>query len=124
MSRFSNVRIVTTPQGYETVCATVDATEFYTENHLLSTDTKPPVYQELGKSVMFGWDNVVWNCTSSDVSAVESALDVLAYERIPYQFCRLGEEYGDCDFTMSGDYSDFDAWVAPEQNIRIDKSYF
>ena len=95
----SDVRIVTTKKGYKFLCEKIDE---YEKAHpdvvkLVGTDITQDYYEEFGDDVVFGWDYVEWSSLYPEVTAFEDALGMLDKEEIPYEFCRVGEDYDDIE---------------------------
>ena len=99
----SEVKIVTTREGYERICKRVDELNADMKAcQLLGAGISPEYFEESNGCVVFGWDWIRWyDGTFADVTNVSTALRELADDDIPYEFCRIGEEWDHIEPTSS-----------------------
>lgn len=117
----SDVRIATTREGYDLMCEHVDFASKGTGCYpLMGSKREPDFFDEEGGCVAFGWDGIKWDVGYyKDVTNVDAALRKLAEAGIPYEFCRVGEEYGDVEFSACGDNEMLSLHVEPVTCIDI-----
>ncbi len=117
----SEVRIATTRVGYDRMCAHVDALSSGGGTYpLIGTKLKPEFFEEQDGSVVFGWDWIKWyDGMIADVTNVTDALSEIADDGIPYEFCRVGEEYDDIEFACYNDNEALSLHVCPDTTISI-----
>lgn len=99
MANMSEVKICTTKEGLKAMKDFVNVKlEGSTQKgiyNLLETLEKNFVLQDKN-FIVFGWDRIKWyEGLFDDVDAVVDSLDHLTSLNIPYQFIRIGEEFGD-----------------------------
>lgn len=117
----SDVRIATTHEGYERVCKRVDElSEGRNTYPLIGTKRIPVFFEEQDGSVVFGWDWVKWyDGMYADVTNVTTALAEIESAGVPYEFCRVGEEYDDIEFYCRNDNEVLALHVCPDTTIDI-----
>ena len=96
----SEVKIVTTHEGYEHLCKRIDEMGANSETEqLLGTEIEPEYREDIDDCVVFGWDWIKWyDGDFEEVTNVSKALRELDDAKIPYQFCRIGENWDDIEF--------------------------
>ena len=117
----SDVRIATTREGYELMCERIDfISEGLGSYPLMGSEHMPDFLDEQGGCVVFGWDSIRWYAgLFTDVTNVVEALEELAECEIPYEFCRVGEEYGDIEFSATDGNEELAMHLYPETSIDI-----
>ncbi len=117
----SEVRIATTREGYDRVCAHVDALSSGGDSYpLIGTKQEPEFFDEQDGSVVFGWDWIKWyDGQLADVTNVSDALSEIADAGIPYEFCRVGESWDDIEFHTANDNEALALHVEPSVAIDI-----
>ena len=117
----SDVRIATTRKGYDLMCEHVDLASKGVDGYpLMSTNREPDFFDEENGCVAFGWDSIKWdNGYYRGVTNVDDALRKLAEAGIPYEFCRVGEEYEDIEFSACGDNETLSLHIEPITCIDI-----
>lgn len=117
----SDVRIATTREGYERICRCVDELAQDSEiEQLIGTKVSPHHFEEYAGSVVFGWDFVKWYVgVLDDVTNVTKALSELATHGIPYEFCRIGENWDDVEYESCDENWDLALHVEPESTFNI-----
>ena len=115
----SNVRIMTTVEGFRRMCEL--AWQLATEKGLSDSMVLYPKpdeleslpnkrgyvddYYDLAETYCcFGWDWVKWYKDFNDVSLVEEVLVKAEVEGIPWQFFRTGEDYEDVENRSSENF--------------------
>ena len=108
MGYYSDVRVSTTPEGFEFLKAHCD------ERHGLfgGYGYIEEVNDEHG--VVFGWDGVKWYPTFEDVGAFNHALNEADEAGIPYEYLIVGED-GAAEFACD---SDGDCWRECEEQLK------
>ena len=104
MGYYSNIRFNTNRDGYQKM---LNALKDETKRELFYDNGKPPIYDEKGDSIVFGWDSIRWYIDPTD--DVEFVFNNLRDEGVPFEFFRVGEEDGDVEC-----YEDF---VAREEGM-------
>ena len=96
----SEVKIVTTREGYDQMCERVDTlSEGLGTSPLMGSCRKPDFFEESDGCVVFGWDYIKWyEGLFADVSNVADALSEIDECGLPYEFCRIGESWDDIEF--------------------------
>ena len=99
----SEVKIVTTREGYDQMCERVDTlSEGLGTSPLMGSCRKPDFFEESDGCVVFGWDYIKWyEGLFADVSNVADALSEIDECGLPYEFCRIGESWDDIEFRTS-----------------------
>ena len=117
----SEVKIATTREGYDRMCRHVDERSERGKSYpLISTKRKPAFVDERDGTVVFGWDNIKWyEGLLADVDNIMSALSELGETGIPYEFCRVGEDYDDVEFRCVNDNEDLALHIEPSVAIEI-----
>ena len=117
----SEVRIATTREGYERICRRVDELGKGSNVYpLIGTMVKPDFFDELGDSVAFGWDHVKWyDGDYEDVTNVSKALAEIEADRLPVEFCRVGDSWDDIQFECHNDNDLLALHVEPVTSIDV-----
>lgn len=117
----SDVRIATTREGYDRICRCVDElSQGSGIEQLIGTKVSPPHFEEYAGSVVFGWDFVKWYVGAlDDVTNVTKALSELATHGIPYEFCRIGENWDDVEYESCDENWGLALHVEPESTFNI-----
>lgn len=117
----SDVRIATTREGYDQICRRVDElSEGHDTYPLIGTKRPSEFFEEQDGSVVFGWDWVKWyDGMLADVTNVMTALSEIDRAGKPCEFCRVGEEYDDIEFTCHNDNGMLALHVCPDTTISI-----
>lgn len=103
MSYLSDVKLVTTPEGWQSIVETVrQAMPDEWEN--IVSDTFTAIICG-GKYVLYENYNVKWyEDDFPEVKAFMEGVRGLEEKDIPYKYMRVGEDYGDVDFYYSFRY--------------------
>lgn len=117
----SEVRIATTREGYDQMCERVD---FLSDGHdtypLMGMHRVPDFFDEQDGCVVFGWDDIKWyEGLLADVSNVVDALREIDENGLPYEFCRIGENWDDIEFRASDNNEELSLHVEPTVYIDI-----
>lgn len=116
----SEVRIATTREGYGLMCERIDfISEGLDSYPLMGSERQPDFFDEENGCVVFGWDDIKWNGLFCDVANVIEALGELDEQEIPYEFCRIGEDWDDIEFRASGDNENLAIHVDPSVSIDV-----
>ncbi len=117
----SEVKIATTREGYDLMCDRIDfISEGLDSYPLMGRERKPDFFDEENGCVVFGWDDVKWYVgLLCDVTNVQEALGELDEQKIPYEFCRIGESWDDIEFRTSGDNENLAIHVEPSVAIEV-----
>lgn len=116
----SEVKIATTQEGYERICRRVDELSIDHNCHpLIGEAIAPENFEQADGCVVFGWDFIKWYDTYLDVINVTTALGELADEGIPYEFCRIGENWDDIEFSNCDDDGVLALHIEPDVTIGI-----
>ncbi len=117
----SEVRIATTRKDYDMICERVDALSEERDTYqLVGTKREPEFFEEESGCVVFGWDWIKWyDGALPDVTNVTRALAEIGEREIPYEFCRVGEEYDDIEFESCNDNETLALHVYPDVTIGI-----
>lgn len=117
----SDVRIATTREGYDLICERVDGLSEGLDSYpLIGTKRQPEFFEEQDGSVVFGWDWVKWyDGMYPDITNITTALLEIEGAGVPYEFCRVGEEYDDVEFTCHNDNETLTLHVCPDTTISI-----
>lgn len=117
----SDVRIATSREGYERICRRVDELSAGRNTYpLIGTKRIPEFYEEQGGSVAFGWDWIKWyEGMYVDVTNVMTALAEIEEACLPYEFCRVGEEYDDIEFYCRNGNEALALHVCPDTTISV-----
>ena len=91
MGYYSDVRFNTTKEGYEKFKSKLAED---TKSWLFSND-EPEVYDEEDGEVVFGWNDIKWY--GPEIDNIMHAYYTLREDGIPFEYVRVGEEYGDCE---------------------------
>lgn len=127
MSLFADVRIATTREGYDTICAFVDAAKKNpNERQLIGAQHPAPYFINQYGCVVFGWDVIKWGPLYQNVNVIYDALQELAAKRIPWQLCciyepmtsRFGTE-DDIDFTDHDLNHELKMTIKPQISIGL-----
>lgn len=117
----SEVRIATTREGYDLMCDRID---FISEGHdsypLMGSERQPEFFDEENGTVVFGWDNIKWYAgLFCDVTNVVEAMGELEEQEIPYEFCRIGEDWDDIELRTSGENDELALHIEPSVAIDV-----
>lgn len=117
----SDVRIATTREGYNRICKRVDKLSEGRDGYpLIGMKRKPEFVEKGGDSVVFGWDWIKWyEGMYVDVTNVMTALAEIEADGLPYEFCRVGEEYDDIEFYCRNGNEALALHVCPDTSISI-----
>lgn len=117
----SDIRIATTSEGYDRICRHVDKASVNRGAYpLIGTKRVPEFFEAQDGSVAFGWDWIKWyEGMYVDVTNVMSALSEIEDAGLPYEFCRVGEEYDDIEFYCRNDNEALALHVCPDTSISI-----
>ena len=117
----SEVKIATTREGYDQMCERVDAlSEGLGTSPLMGSCRKPDSFEESDGCVVFGWDYIKWyEGLLADVSNVADALSEIDKRGLPYEFCRIGENWDDIEFRASCNNDELALHVEPSVAIEI-----
>ncbi len=117
----SDVGIAVSREGYNRICKRVDELSERRDTYLLiGMKRKPEFVEEEGDSVVFGWDWVKWyEGMYADVTNVMTALAEIGADDLPYEFCRVGEEYDDIEFYCRNDNEILSLHVCPDTTISV-----
>ena len=117
----SEVKIVTTREGYDQMCERVDTlSEGLGTSPLMGSCRKPDFFEESDGCVVFGWDYIKWyEGLFADVSNVADALSEIDECGLPYEFCRIGESWDDIEFRPSCNNDELALHVEPSVAIEI-----
>lgn len=102
----SDVKIITTPEGWEKIDKAVRKVAGITkkneeESYWLTERTYwTPICD--GKYVLAEWEDIKWyEGRDEEIDALMNALKELKQRRVPYRYFRVGEDYGDVDLQES-----------------------
>lgn len=117
----SEVRIATTREGYDLMCDKVDSVSAERTSYpLMGSDRQPEFFDEESGTVVFGWDSIKWyEGLLSDVTNVVEALGELEEQEIPFEFCRIGEDWNDIEFRTSGENEELVLHIEPSVSIDV-----
>lgn len=109
----SDVRIVTSKQGYKELLKCVD--KYYKDNnipkehqYILLNNLDVDISNKYQK--YFGWNFIKWN-SYEDKNAIEHSLKILQEKGFSYRYSRIGESYNDYE----EDYFD----SPKEKNLKL-----
>ena len=118
----SEVKIATTREGYDALLEIMDLKNesVSVEYPLIGSDVKPGYLEEEGGTVVFGWDAVKWyDGLFREVDDVVEALAEIATKGHPYEFCRIGESWGDIEFSPANANASLALHVEPSVAIEL-----
>ena len=117
----SDVRIATTREGYNRICKRVDKLSEGRDGYpLIGMKRKPEFVEKEGDSVVFGWDWIKWyEGMYADVTNVMTALAEIEADGLPYEFCRVGEEYNDIEFYCRNANEALSLHICPDTAISV-----
>lgn len=106
MSYRSDVKLITTREGWERIRKEVRKLGV-DEKYSLVSGVGEPICA--GKYVLAEWDSVKWyEGRDEEVDAIMRELRKFDVEHIPYQYLRVGEDWGDNDYFYERDWKSKD----------------
>lgn len=95
MSYYSDVELITTPEGWKRIQNGVKEANPMAWEHYVADEFAKPI--NAGKYVLVEIYDVKWYNDEPAVVAFSEALDVLGSDCVPYHFMRMGEAYDDIE---------------------------
>lgn len=92
----SNVRIITTKNGYDELNKYInDYSKNFNKDNFYNLLSNTSICEKTEKGYYLGWDWVKWYEEYNDVSAIMNGLKHLQDKNISYRFARIGEDNND-----------------------------
>ena len=113
MGYYSDVRFNTTKEGYERFKNMLNEGA---KSWMFGSCDTPEVFDECDGEVIFGWDNIKWYGEFPEVRSVMQVYHALRDDSVPFEYVRIGEEFGDFDY----DEDEHEWWEPPRLMRHIE----